>query len=132
MVPSTIRSIEFSENSIMEIKNDINEQDIQNNKKNKINKKINKLIKKIPIIPKKININNNNNNNKKCSILTLEANNMIKRYLSKNNNNIKSFLKLPIKNACHNDFLPSIRIINGNNKSFNKEKRDKGLSTEFN
>ena len=115
MVPSSIRSIEYSESSNNELnlinKNEVNDDKLENKHIiNKRNKNKLKLIKKIPMAPKK----QNQNFNTKNSILTKEANNMIKNYLSKKKiNNRKSILKI--------SFLKN-QIIN---KSFSTRKIDK-------
>ena len=116
MVPSSIRSFEYSESNNNELnfinKIDTNENKIDDkyiiNKRNKINKC--KLIKKIPVLPK----NQNQNFYTENSILTKEANNMIRNYLSKKKiKNRKCILKI--------SFLKN-QIIN---KSFSTKRNDK-------
>ena len=128
MTPSDIRSIEISENSIMEYnRNENKENKIENKNKNKIkNSKICKLIKRIPINPKK-KVQNKNN---KCSILTNEANNMIKKYIL--NKNIIINKKNILKISLLKDSNEKGRIFNKRNQSFNGEKKNKGLYTDFN
>ncbi len=121
LVHSSIRSIEFSESSIIEYnnrENNFNQKDNKISFKNKEiikDNKISKLIKKIPKFPKK----NNQGSTKKCSVLTKEANNMISNFLSKKNIHLnkQSFLK--------KSFLKNENIINKNNLSYNKDKKNK-------
>ena len=128
LLHSSIRTIEFSENSIIDcsIKDNVYLKETQNKRKNNnktINKanKISKLLKKIPMFPKK----KNKKSMKQCSILTKEANDMIIDYLSKKNKSINR------KSARNNSFLIneninkiySTHIINRKNKSYNKEKK---------
>ena len=127
MTPSNIRSIEYSENSIIDYnKNEKNK--IENDKiKNKIkNLKICKLIKRIPINPRK----KIQNNEKKCSILTKEASNMIKKYILSKNIiiNQKNILKISLVKELNE----KNRVFNKKNKSFNEAKENKKLFTEFN
>ena len=127
MTPSNIRSIEYSENSIMDYnKNEKNK--IANDKiKNKINNlKICKLIKRIPINPRK----KIQNNGKKCSILTKEASNMIKKYIL--NKNIIINQKNTLKISSVKGLNEKNRVFNKKNKSFNEAKENKKLFTEFN
>ena len=137
---SDIRSIEFSETSINEIfKNENNEKKgnkIDNDEKYKNQNNINKinnnkkckLIKRIPINPKHKILNEN----KKYSVLTKEANNMIKKYILNKNIiiNQKTLLKISfIKDSNKNKLN---LIVNKKNRSFNKDKRNKKLCEEFN
>ena len=123
LVHSSIRSIEFSESSIIDYNNKENnfnqkENDNKISFKNKEiikDNKISKLIKKIPKFPKK----NNQGSTEKCSVLTKEANNMISNFLSKKNIliNKKSILKKP--------FIKNENIINKEIQSYNKDKKNK-------
>ena len=117
---SSIRTIEFSENSIIDNNNKENNvygketdkiKDIKNKKINK-NNKINKLLKKIPIFPKK----KNKNSMKRYSILTKEANDMITNYFSRKTIQIN---KIGIRN---NSFLNNENINNINFSSIIKKK----------
>ena len=137
---SDIRSIEFSETSINEIfKNENNEKKgnkIDNDEKYKNQNNINKinnnkkckLIKRIPINPKHKILNEN----KKYSVLTKEANNMIKKYILNKNIiiNQKTLLKISFRKDSNKNKLNL--IINKKNRSFNKDKRNKKLCEEFN
>ena len=123
LVHSSIRSIEFSESSIIDYnnkENNFNQKEIDNkisfkNKEIIKDNKISKLIKKIPKFPKK----NNQGSTEKCSVLTKEANNMISNFLSKKNIliNKKSILKKP--------FIKNENIINKEIQSYNKDKKNK-------
>mgnify|MGYP006873055710 CR=1 FL=1 len=112
-IPSSIRTIEFSENSLKENNETFIGKNYGENKN--INTDINKLISKIPINQKKLNKNNNN-----YSVLTKEASNMIKNYLSKKNKVKKRIMhmkSLSNKSEANNNITS--RFFNIRNKSFN-------------
>ena len=125
MTPSNIRSIEYSENSIMDNKNEKNKKENDKIKNNINNFRICNLIKRIPINPRK----KIQNNGKKCSILTKEASNMIKKYILKKNNiiNQKNISKLSLVK----DLNEKNRVFNKKNKSFNEAKENNKLFTEL-
>ena len=108
-IPSSIRTIEFSENSLKENNETFIGKNYGENKN--INTDINKLISKIPINQKKLNKNNNN-----YSVLTKEASNMIKNYLSKKN-------KVNIINTSHHTIITARKFSLANKiKTLNYEK----------
>ena len=139
LIPSNIRSIDFSESSLIELinkENNDNNYNIKNfDEKYKNKKKINnnkkcKLTKRIPIAPKKTNPNDK----ERYSILSKEANNMIKEFILEKNNiiNKKNQLKIAFSNNSKIvKKLNSYRINNKKNFSFNKEKKSAVLYTDF-
>jgi hypothetical protein len=128
---SSIRTIEFSENSIIDNNNkennvygkETNKNKVIKNKKINKNNKINKLLKKIPIFPKK----KNKNNMERYSILTKEANDMITNFFSKK---IIQMNKIGIRNKTflNNENINNINfssIIKKKNQSYNKKRINK-------
>ena len=80
LIPYSIRTIEFSENGLKDNNGIFVEKNNDEKNGNNTNIDINKLISKIPKNQKKVN-----KNNKNYSVLTEEANNMIKNFLAKKN-----------------------------------------------
>ena len=114
-IPSSIRTIEFSENYLKENNETFFGKKYDENKST--NTDVNKLISKIPINQKKINKKSNNN----CSVLTKEASNMIKNYLSKKNK-VKNRRIMQMKsqlNKDDNDYNISSLFFTIRSKSFN-------------
>ena len=115
-IPSSTRTIDFSENGLKFNKRILVEKNHDEKKDIRTNFNINKLISKIPKNKKKLN-----HNNKKYSVLTEEANNMIKNFLLKKNKiknkRIISFQSLYNKGET-NSHISSL-ILNIRNKSFN-------------
>ena len=138
IIPSNIRSIDFSESSLIELinkeNNDINcniknyDEQYKNRKKINNNKKC-KLTKRIPIAPKKII----QNEQERYSILTKEANNMIKKFILEKNIiiNQKNLLKLSFTNNSKKPIKLNSYILNNKNFSFNREKKNTVLYTDF-
>ena len=115
-IPSSIRTIEFTENSLKENNEAFFGTKFAENKI--INTDFNKLISKIPINQKKANKKNNNNN---CSVLTKEASIMIKNFLSKKNK-VKNKRIMQMKSLLKKDDTESnisSLFFNIRNKSFN-------------
>ena len=113
-IPSSIRTLEFTENC----PKDNNETFFRKkyDERKNINTNFNKLISKIPINQKKVNKKMNN-----CSVLTKEASNMIKSYLSKKNK-VKNRRIMQMKSLSNKDTdgsnISSL-FFNIRNKSFN-------------
>ena len=113
-IPSSIRTIEFTENCQKENNETLFEKNYGENKM--INADVNKLISKIPINQKKINRNNVNS-----SVLSKEASKMIKNYLSKKHKakNRRIMKMKSLINKDDTDSNISSFFFNIRNKSFN-------------
>ena len=116
MIPYSIRTIEFSENGLKDNNGIFVEKN--NDEKNGINTNIdiNKLISKMSKNQKKVN-----KNNKNYSVLTEEANNMIKNFLAKKNKikNKRIIRMKSLLNKGDTDSHISSLFLNIRNKSFN-------------
>ena len=115
-IPSSIRTIEFTENGIKDNNVIFVEKNNDEKKGNNTNIDINKLISKIPKNQKKVN-----KNNKNYSVLTEEASNMIKNFLSKKNKikNKRIMRMKSLLNKGDTDHHISSLFLGIRNKSFN-------------
>ena len=114
-IPSSIRTIEFTENYLKKSNEKFFGKIFDENKSTNID--VNNLFSKIPINQKK----ENNKNNNICSVLTKEASNMIKNYLSKKFK-VKKRKIMQMKSLLNKDDTgnnASSLFFNIRNKSFN-------------